>query len=199
MQIKYSGPRPVISEHGISFKDGKEDKYVYLMISLQILQAIDQSFDTTKSYSYDLNNKKLSNDEMCTILRHYEKDIKQISLDQIKHYKIKLDEEVEHLDNSSHLSQMERKTFKNNLNIMKEYRIQRAVNKIYYMHSIQDIVYILRRESIKELDAPFYEKFWHVFQTIQGELEKGRGSVHTEIKIEPNEEGKLMVKLLISV
>jgi len=42
MTIKYVGPRPTISHRGINFKDGKEDKYVYLMIGIQILQAIDK-------------------------------------------------------------------------------------------------------------------------------------------------------------
>ena len=40
-KIRYSGPRPMISQYGIEFKEGKEDKYVYLTISIQILKAID--------------------------------------------------------------------------------------------------------------------------------------------------------------
>ena len=32
MELKYVGLKPVISEHGISFKDGKEDKYVYISL-----------------------------------------------------------------------------------------------------------------------------------------------------------------------
>lgn len=57
MKIKYAGPRPQISHHGVSFKDGKEDKYVYLMIALQILKAIDKDYEEKKSYSYDLETK----------------------------------------------------------------------------------------------------------------------------------------------
>ena len=53
MKIEYAGPRPIISQHGVQFKDGKEDKYVYLMISIQILQAIDKNYEGHKSYSYD--------------------------------------------------------------------------------------------------------------------------------------------------
>ncbi len=42
MKIKYLSARPMISHHGIDFKDGKEDKYVYLIIAVQILKAIDK-------------------------------------------------------------------------------------------------------------------------------------------------------------
>ena len=37
MKIEYAGLKPVISEHGISFKDGKEDKYIYLSYAIDIL------------------------------------------------------------------------------------------------------------------------------------------------------------------
>lgn len=197
MEVKYSGPRPVITEHGISFKNGKEDKYVYLMASLQILQAIDRSFEDKKSYSYDLQTKRLENDEMLEILKQYEPDIQKIAEDEMIEYSHKLDEEIESIDNRALLNPLEKQTLKNNLKLMKDYRIQRAVNKIYYMHTIKDIARIIKREQIKEIDAPFYEKFWHILQTIQGELEKGRSSVHTEIHIDRSASDQLWVKLTI--
>ena len=58
MTIKYAGPRPTISHHGVEFKDGKEDKYVYLMIGIQILKAIDKNYEDHKSYSYDTTTKR---------------------------------------------------------------------------------------------------------------------------------------------
>ncbi len=199
MEVKYSGPRPVISEHGISFKDGKEDKYVYLMGSLQILQAIDRSFEEKKSYSYDIQTRKLQNDEMLQILKHYEPNIEQIAEEEMLEYKQKLLEEIDEVESYRLLSDIEKKTFKKNLELMVDYRIQRAVNKIYYMHTIEDIARVIKREHIKELDAPFYEKFWHIFQTIQGELESGRHSLHTELKFDRNESDQLWIKLYIDI
>lgn len=199
MKIKYSGPRPVITEHGISFKDGKEDKYVYLMGSLQILQAIDRSFDEKKSYSYDLKSKRLQNDEMLEILKRYEPNIEKVAEDEMIEYSHKLDEEIEQVDERAFLKDIEKKALKNNLKLMKDYRIQRAINKIYYMHTIEDIAKIIKREQIKEIDAPFYEKFWHILQTIQGELEEGRQSVHTDIEIQKAEDSEqLWVKLIMA-
>ncbi len=42
------------------------------MIGIQILQAIDKDFGKQKSYSYDINTKRLSNEEILKIMLQYE-------------------------------------------------------------------------------------------------------------------------------
>jgi hypothetical protein len=76
-KISYSGPRPVISQYGIEFKEGKEDKYVYLMISIQILKAIDKNFKESKHYSYDLSSKKIADEEILNTMISYEQTLSQ--------------------------------------------------------------------------------------------------------------------------
>ena len=44
MKLEYAGLKPVINEHGISFKDGKEDKFIYLSFAIGILNAIDHEY-----------------------------------------------------------------------------------------------------------------------------------------------------------
>jgi hypothetical protein len=53
---------------------------------------------------------------------------------------------------------------------MKNYRIQRAFNKTVYTKLIEIIVDDIFIHKLKEINAPFNERFWHIFQTIQGEL-----------------------------
>ena len=77
MKIEYSGPRPIISKHDIEFNNGKEDNYVYLMISIQILQAIDKNYEGHKSYSYDTSSKRFSDSEIHNILTTYETTLEQ--------------------------------------------------------------------------------------------------------------------------
>ncbi|WP_024954256.1 hypothetical protein [Sulfurospirillum arcachonense] len=198
MKIKYSGPRPFITHHGVTFKDGKEDKYVYLMIGIQILQAIDKDFGEKKSYSYDITTKRLSNEEILNIMLQYEPSLeKDTNLERIS-YEEKLDEEIYNVSTKDNLTELEKEILANNLKIMKEYRIQRAINKIYYMHNIYEIGSVIKREKITEIDTPFYEKYWHVLRTIQGELTKGKSSINTELKIEENAKGDMVAKLLIS-
>lgn len=198
MEIQYAGPRPLISHHGVSFKDGKEDKYVYLMIALQILKAIDNDFEEKKSYSYDLKTKRLSNDEMLKILLSYDKNLEKIAQDEALSYEQKLDEEVVQVEENTTIKAIEKDIWIKNLNLMKQYRIQRAVNKIYYMHAIEFIAQVIKQQAIKEIDTPFYEKYWHVLQTIEGQFSSVKTPISTQLKIEPNKDGFLTAKLFIS-
>ena len=196
MQIKYAGPRPLITHRGITFKDGKEDKYVYLMIAIQILKAIDKDFAECKSYSYDLNTKRLSNEEILSVLLQYEPNLeKNVKKERIS-YEKKLDNEIKNVTNKN-LSDLEKEILVNNLEIMKKYRVQRAINKIYYMHNIYEIATVIKRESIQEIDTPFYEKYWHVLRTIQGELAKGKSSINMDLRIETNNKDNMVAKLFI--
>lgn len=196
MKIEYAGPRPIISEHGVQFKDGKEDKYVYLMISIQILQAIDKNYDEHKAYSYDTTTKRFSNDQIHDILESYSTNLDEEVEQEKNFYMQKIDEEIEHVRERTNLRDLEKRAWINNLEIMRNYRVQRSVNKIYYMHSIELIKEIILRENIKEIDTPFYEKYWHVLQTIQGAVEQGRFSKHTELQVKKIDNSNQMIAKL---
>ncbi|MCK5293533.1 MAG: hypothetical protein KAJ49_02695 [Arcobacteraceae bacterium] len=197
MKLKYMGPRPVISQHGIQFKSGKEDKYVYLMIALQILKSIDKDYNSTKSYNYDTSTKRLSNIEMIKVINSYENNLDKTILSEEKNYKLRIKKEIQIIKDRTNLKKIEKTAWVNNIKLMSNYRIQRAVNKIYYMHCISHIKSVILRENIKEIDTPFYEKFWHVLQTIQGSLSEGRKSLYTDIKVVTDENGKMISKLFI--
>jgi len=195
MTVEYVGPRPVISHHGIDFKDGKEDKYVYLKVGIQILKAIDKDYDEHSSYRYDIENKDLSDDEILEVMKTYEPNLHDDTLKEIAGYKEHLSSEIEQINQRAYLKDVEKQIWINNLEIMKDYRVQRAVNKIYYMHCINNIKDVINRERIKEIDAPFSERYWHVMQTLQGSLESGKKGVRTNLKVEA--EGDQMVAKLL--
>lgn len=183
MKLKYAGPKPIISQHGISFKDGKEDKYCYLMIAIQILNAIDHEFVGHKIYSYDLNSQRLSDDDMINTILSYHPRLETKMEEEIESYNIHLLNEMEDVKNATHLSEIEKNTYINNLEIMKEYKIQRAKNKIFYFHIIDTICEVIIREKIKEINTPFFEKFWHILQTIEGELSSNRFKIRSELEV----------------
>ena len=87
MELKYVGLKPVISEHGISFKDGKEDKYVYLSFAIDILIALE---DDIKIIDVKAENPILNIffDES----KNSMKKIFDISLDKLDEYQDKYNE-----------------------------------------------------------------------------------------------------------
>mgnify|MGYP000344645681 CR=1 FL=1 len=170
MKIEYAGLKPIISEHGISFKDGKEDKYKYLKYAIDILMAIDHSYESKRAYSHNLNDKRLSPDEILHQLLKFHPNLESIMSKEIESYLVHLDEEGKDVENRKTLNDLEKSAYINNLKIMRDYKIQRAKNKIFYMHCIDTIVEIIIKYKIKEIDTPFSERFWHILQTIQGHL-----------------------------
>lgn len=197
MKIKYVGPRPEISEHGVTFKTGKEDKYVYLSVAVQILIALDKNSQEDKTYSYNVSQKPLSDIEMLDTMLHYEPTLETSVIEEKEAYAKHLDDEIAHIEHREHMNPLNKEIFLNNYKIMKEYRLQRAVNKMYYMHCIKEIVEVIKKEHIREIDAPFQEKYWHVLQTIEGALVSLKSSLSCELKIERDKDNHLIAKLFI--
>ncbi len=197
MKIKYVGPRPEISEHGVTFKTGKEDKYVYLSVAVQILIALDKNCKDEKTYSYSTSQRDLSDIEMLDTMLRFEPTLEQSVIAEKEAYAKHLDEEIAHIEHRKHMNPLNKEIFINNYKIMKEYRLQRAVNKMYYMHCIKEIVDVIKKEHIKEIDAPFQEKYWHVLQTIEGALISLKSSLNCELKIDRDKENNLIAKLFI--
>jgi len=180
-QIKYAGPRPYISQHGISYKNGKEDKYVYIQNAIELLKDIDHDYEYKKSYSSTISVKKLTQDKIDQILEQYEKDLKQKIDQEVQRYKEKISHEIEHIKTLKRISDIEKDVWIKNIKLMEDYRIQRAINKIYYFHCINDIKNIILKQNIKRIVTPFNERFWHILETLQGVLESDKRPIHTSI------------------
>ena len=194
LKLHYAGPKPSISQHGIFFKDGKEDKYIYLKIAISILLSIDK--EGSKKYhggAYD----NIHDTEIPTILQGYEPDLEKHIIEEEVRYEKHIDEMVAQV-NSYTLLEEDKHTWINNINIMRPYKIQREINKLYYIHCIKAIKEIIHRDHIKEIDVSFSLPGWHILESIAGNLEYGVKSVHTAIKVEPDKEGKLVTRLLIN-
>ena len=196
MKLEYAGLKPVINEHGVSFKDGKEDKFIYLSFAIDILNAIDHTYEQKKKYSHQLNTNTLSPNEILDVLLNFHPDLEEVMNKEIDSYTKHLNSEEEAVNNRTILSKIEKEIFIANLKLMRKYKTQRAKNKIFYFHCIETIVEVILKYKIKELDTPFNERFWHILQTIEGNLSTHKISSNLKM-IEENNVLKAM--LLINI
>ncbi|WP_026804464.1 hypothetical protein [Aliarcobacter lanthieri] len=196
MKLEYVGFRPIISQNGISFKQGKDDKFIYLPYVYEIINALSNNYETNKNYSYSIkvgsdNISKLYN----RILDHFsnlDEDIEK----KLNSYEKHLDLELEDIENRTNLSDIEKDIYKTNLNLMRDYRIKRAKNKIFYYYSVLSIAETIKTNKIKEINIPFNEKFWHVLKTLQGVLASEK--INSNIKVEYMD-SNLRLKFLTSI
>ena len=196
MKLEYAGLKPIINEHGVSFKDGKEDKFIYLSFAIDILNAIDHTYEQKKKYSHQLNTNTLSPNEILDVLLNFHPDLEEVMNKEIDSYTKHLNSEEEAVNNRTILSKIEKEIFIANLKLMRKYKTQRAKNKIFYFHCIETIVEVILKYKIKELDTPFNERFWHILQTIEGNLSTHKISSNLKM-IEEN--GVLKAMLLINI
>ena len=192
MKVEYAGKKPVINEKGVFFKEGKEDKFIYLTFAIDILNALNHSYENKKVYSSEINHKDLSPNEILDIILKFHPKLEETMNKEIDSYLIHLDKEENEMKERHSLTQIEKETYIANLKFMRDYKIQRAKNKIFYFHCIETIVELILEHKIKEIETPFNERFWHILQTIEGNLSKHRISSNlTELN--------LKIKLTINI
>jgi len=196
-KVEYVGPRVEISNHGITYRRSKEDKYIYLMVALEILKDIDNDYAMKSSYTHDFKNKALEENDLHSILKCYENSVEECITEECEKYKLKLQHELEFIQKIPHLTEMDKEIWKKNIDIMKQYRVQRAINKMYYMHCIKNIVQVIQHKNISEITVPFNQCFFHVLNTLRGALITGKPSLRAKVIEEIDKNNNLVVKLTI--
>ena len=194
LPLHYVGPKPIINQHGVFFKPGKEDKYVYLKTAVYLLLSIDDHSD--EKYSGSIR-EDLSDQEVIKILQAYEPKLEEHILEEERRYEEHIEEMKAHA-RAHPLTEDEREAWLNNIEIMRPYMLQREINKLYYIHCIRAIQHIIHDRHLQEIDIDFSFKHWHVLSSIAGNLEYGVKSVSTAIKVVPDTNGTLIAKLLIN-
>ena len=196
MELKYVGPKPIISHTGIEFDNNKEDKFVYLNIVVQLLKSLNHEYVKNKTYTYNTDSSRLSNDEVYEELKKF---CPQISaLIEKKNHDVQ--DEIEHNIQRAHenevLNEDDKTTLENNINIMRDYLIQRSINKSVYYCAIDELAKMVQKEHIDCIIVPMFQTFAHVLRSIQGSLKRQKNPLDSKMDIY-QEDGKLLVKLQV--
>jgi len=196
MELKYVGPKPIISHSGIEFDNNKEDKYVYLNIVVQLLKSLRHDYFKDSTYTYNAETGRLTPDELLSELKIYCPNIN--ALMEKNNYNI--EEEIEHNIKRAHenniLSQEDKNVLENNINIMHDYLVQRAINKSVYYCAVDELASLVSKDHIDYVIVPMYQTFAHVLHSVQGSLNKQNIPIDSKIDIY-QEDGKLLVKLQV--
>lgn len=196
MELKYVGPKPIISHTGIEFDNNKEDKYVFLNIVVQLLKAISHDYFEDHTYTYNADTRRLSDDDLLRELTKFCPDID--SLMQKRNHIIEedIEHELQRAKESDTLTIEDKEVLQNNINIMHDYLVQRSINKSVYYCAIEALSEMLKKEAISYIITPMFQTFTHVLHSIQGVLLKDRFPIETSIDIY-QENGELLVKLQV--
>lgn len=168
MNFKYVGFKPVISQYGISYKQGKDDKYIYLPYVYELLNAVNSEFEVENNNSYIIKIDKLNVNKLYKKILELDPKLEDDINLKLENYKKNLKIESLEIKNRKDISKIEKEVYLNNLDYKKTYRINRAKNKIFYYIAILNIANLIKQKKIKKLNMPFNKKFWQILKTLQG-------------------------------
>ncbi len=196
MELKYVGPKPIISHTGIEFDNNKEDKFVYLNIVVQLLRALDHDYFEDRTYIYKANTSRLDNYELTRELKKYCPDLESL----MKKSNHNIEEEIFHNLQRAHensvLNDENKEVLESNIKLMHDYLVQRSINKSVYYCAIDALAELLKKDHIDYIIVPMFQTYAHVLHSIQGSLLKQKISIETKLDIY-QENGKLLAKLQV--
>ncbi|MCK9491239.1 MAG: hypothetical protein M0Q24_04055 [Sulfurimonas sp.] len=196
MELKYVGPKPIISHTGIEFDNNKEDKYVYLNIAVQLIKALNHEYFEDKVYTYEASTKRLEKDELFDELKKICPNINTLVEKQNHDIEEEIEHDLKRAQENSVLSEENKEVLYNNINIMRDYLIQRSINKSVYYCVIYALADMLKKDHINYIVAPLFQKFAHVLHSVQGSLKRQKTPIETAVDVFKKDNG-LFVKLKV--
>jgi len=124
MQIKYVGPRPIISKSGIVFDNHFDDRYTYLNIVVQLIKALDKDSFENKTYHYELDNRRLNDQDILEGLQRYCGDLEAVVKQGVAEENAQIDNELKEAEENSMLDKEEQAALIKNIEMMRKYRLQ---------------------------------------------------------------------------
>lgn len=183
MSLKYAGPKPLISAHGVSFDLNKEDKFIYLSIVAELIQALDHEYIGGKRYTHLTSNKPLDTDQILNIIRHNDPNLDQEIEERRKLVEQEIEEELARAHENRVLCEEEKEVLIKNIQLLHNYRITRSLNKTVYYSGITSLAHLIQQGHVDHIYAPMFPKFNHVFHSIQGALVKLHPPIDSTIDI----------------
>ncbi|MCK4737479.1 MAG: hypothetical protein KAT10_02890 [Sulfurimonas sp.] len=196
MELKYVGPKPIISHSGIDFDNNKEDKFVYLNIVVQLLKSLNHEYIKDKVYTYNTESDRLCNDEIYQQLIQYCPHMQQLMAKENHNIQEEIEHNIQRAHENEILSNEDKEALENNIKMMQEYLTQRSINKSVYYCAIDALAELVKEDHIDYIIVPMFQTFAHVLHSIQGSLKKQKLPIDTKLEIY-QEDNKLLAKLKV--
>lgn len=183
MQLKYAGPRPLISHSGIAFDRKKEDKYLYIEYVIHLLNALDHDYLENSAYTYNPSLRSRDDAALLSTLQQYDPEAQTHALQRAEKMRDELRREIDDAQTNRLLSEEERLPLLNNLKMMQTYRLQRTYNKSLYYSAVRALLHVIIAKRIRYITMPFAPAFLHVAHTLEGVARQQRFAVNAALKV----------------
>ena len=185
IKLQFTGDRPFISPKGVRFIKGKPDKYIYIPSAVKLFLLLsDKNNWHGNKLQFDYPKEMLHDRQMLEVITQNDPEIIKSVEDQLLNYNARVDALIEQIRTSPQYEEHERDAYIRNIELMREYKQQRACNKILYHQLIKRIVKEISDKEITVLDTPPTKAFYHLIDSIKGDLVGRRLATNVQVTLE---------------
>ncbi len=192
VEIKKVGQKVLISHKGIFF-EFSEDKYdyiKYLVPILKMLRELNSKYSTIEFRDKEVAH--ISDKELFDTIVNTPQKLDKL-MENINYYERKLDKDYKDVD-ELHLSEFEKRVYKNNLELMRNYQLQRKINKTVYHLAIYEARDLILRKEVTKIITDATSEFMHILNSLKNDIRAVRTSLSIEIYMfEKNEKKYLLL------
>ncbi|MDP1785111.1 MAG: hypothetical protein Q8K81_06765 [Sulfuricurvum sp.] len=174
----------------------KEDKFIYLSILAELIQALDHDYRNDERYVIETGKKPLNETTILGLISKYNPNLDEHAQGWVTKTIQEIDDDLQRAKKNTLLNTEERDVLVNNIAISRPCRIQRSMNKSVYYAGVTALAFIIQQGKIQYIIAPMYPKFLHVLHSLQGALRSLHPQIDSIIDIY-EDQGHLLVQLKI--
>ena len=188
-EIKYAGPKPTVSQHGVMFDYSKDDRFQFIEILVHLIEAFNRHTHNGETLHFSIKNNELSSQEMINILKRYVPDLDERIENEIKEFLKVEEEEKKHVREIKDLTSEEKEVWLKNIDLVHDINIQRTINKAIYHAAVEVLGRELLKDHIKKLVIPMQGRYHHIAKSLSYMLDHLKTPVKSCYKIIETNEG----------
>lgn len=171
IKLEFTGDKPFISPKGVQFVKGKPDKYIYIPSAVKLYQLVKDPANWHGNHlEFDYPKQMLHDAQMLEVITKNDAKLIEKVERILEEYDRRNEELIEQIRLSPQYDEREREIFINNIKAMHPYKRQRECNKILYHLLIKSIVGEIMKKEINVIETPPTRAFYHLIDSIKGEL-----------------------------
>ena len=155
IKIKYVGAKPKVSGKGVTFDQGKPDRYTFLNAAVELLEAL--SFEAKKDkkiYLYDVKKKEYNSRKLTELLKKHCGDLDAIFSAREEKTNALIKKYTKKVKNNDKLSKDEREAWLGNIAIMRDYYLQYVTNESAYECALKALAKKIHKSHIETITFP---------------------------------------------
>lgn len=192
MELKKAGKKVLISHKGIFFEFSvdKYDYIRYLVPILKMLRDLHSRYTTIEIKNKDVS--KIGDKELFDAIINTPEKLEKLK-NIVASYEKKLQKDYQDVDHLTHLNEFEKKIYKNNLDLMRDYQLQRKINKAVYHLAIDETRSLILRKEVTKIITNATDEFMHILSSLKNDLRAFRTTLAIEVYMFEKDDKKYLL------